>query len=702
MFADSSARSLNELLVCNRGERERISPSKVVPWGVEGGFRDSSSEEIHEKASRIAGAFSARNARNCRALLALPPGPEFLACFLGCIYAGVIAVPVPEWRGKRGRARIFETARECDATWLIVNGTASRPHPGKDSSLRVVSLLELLVCNDPIHPESLEDDRIAYLQFTSGSMGQPRGVMISHGNVLANLKAMDLRCGAPREGWAVSWLPFHHDMGLINALYSLYAGINLAVETPERFAQRPWRWLETISRFRAFYSGGPNFAYELLNRARQNTVSETIDLSCWTTAFCGSEPIRARTLRRFADRFRAFGFRAEALSPAYGLAEYTLTATAVSPKRLAEVRLVNSDTRDPNTNTPIEIPECGEPLDGNRIRIVDTTDMRPLPEGSVGEIWLSGPSKARGYWGRQEESAEVFQACLGEECGFLRTGDLGFLHSGRLFVVGRTKELIIVRGRNLHAHEIEELVCAAHPSLDETAAAFVVETEEGERLGIACEIRRNCVRNLPTQEVILAIQARLNRRFGRRADDIALVRPRAIPRTTSGKVQRFLCRKELSKGGLVVLARWTPSHEEIRIPESDVHAEIQDPAEIEAWIARWMGTHLGIDSEEINPHIPISSFGLDSFRSMELTAALEDWLGVKLEETLIWSYPTISRLSRSLASRLSSQPDNPPTVNSQPRLFSVESILDQIEALSELEIDEQFPARGLPRSSDHG
>ena len=268
----------------------------------------------------------------------------------------MIAVPVPEWRGKRGRARIFETARECDATWLIVNGTASRPHPGKDSSLRVVSLLELLVCNDPIHPEFLEDDRIAYLQFTPGSMGQPWCDDLPWER-LGKLEAMDLRWHLVKVGLYHGYR-FIKDMGLINALYSLYAGINLAVETPERFAQRPWRWLETISSLA--YSGGPNFAYELLNRARQNTVSETIDLSCWIM-FCGSEPLRARTLRRFADRFRAFGFRAEALSPAYGLAEYTLTATAVSPKRLAEVRLVNSDTRDPNTNTPIEIPECGEP-----------------------------------------------------------------------------------------------------------------------------------------------------------------------------------------------------------------------------------------------------------------------------------------------------------------------------------------------------
>ena len=698
MPTGSQGSSLSELLV-SRTVSDGSPPQRVSCCGDSGELTHHSVTltELDDRARRIAAYFGMYAERGARALLAIPPGPDFLACFFGCLYASIIAVPVPDWRGSRGRARVEDIARECSATWLITSTSA--PASSKALAIRAVTLEELLASDVRRDPDPHSEDDLAYLQFTSGSTSRPRGVMVSHGNVMANLEALDRVMGRPRGGWAVSWLPFYHDMGLIKALFALHTGMSLAIETPDRFIQRPWRWLQAISAVRACYSGGPNFAYELLNRAAPPAHSEPLDLSCWTMAYCGAELVRPRTLRRFARRFAAQGFQAHAFAPGYGLAEFTLAATMVPAHRSPEFRSYTPLAAGPQEQRARELSECGEPVDGHVARIVDPESLHPLPDGAVGEVWLKGRSKTLGYWGRPEETAATFNASLGDDHGYLRTGDLGFIDGGRVFIVGRLKEIVIVRGRNLHPTEIEETVIAAHPALDGAAAAFVLDRDDGEGLGVVCEVRRTSLRQLPTREILHAMQRELVGRFGVRADEVALVKPGVVPRTTSGKVQRLLCRQMLERGELDTLARWTLWTDNAALAQSDRSTEPPDRRAISNWIVGWLQTHLRIDPDDVDPRVQLSSFGLDSLHAVELTYALEDWLGITLDQTITWRQPSLQDLSRTIES-LARHAE--PAANSDRRLSAVESVLAQIESLNESDVDALFVSRVVERISDHG
>jgi acyl-CoA synthetase (AMP-forming)/AMP-acid ligase II len=388
------------------------------------------------------------------------------------------------------------------------------------------------------HPPDVSANSLALVQYTSGSTGQPKGVMISHGNLLHNQRMIQAAFGHSEKSVGVGWLPLFHDMGLIgNVIQPIYLGTSFTLLSPLAFIQKPVRWLRAISRYRGTTSGGPNFAYDLCARKVTPEQAAGLDLSSWDVAFVGAEPVRAQTLARFAAAFEPHGFRPQALYPCYGLAEATLFVSG-------GVKGAGPVTRAVDGPAPTVVG-CGHCWDGQTMRLVDPHSLRPCREGEVGEVWVSGPSVAQGYWARPEETVQTFRAYLGEsgEGPFLRTGDLGFLHDGSLFITGRLKDVIIIRGRNHYPEDIELTVQASHPALQSGAGAvFSVEAEGEERLVVVQELQAGGRRHLDHNEVVGDIREAVARHHELEVFAALLLRSGSIPRTSSGKIQRHACR----------------------------------------------------------------------------------------------------------------------------------------------------------------
>jgi amino acid adenylation domain-containing protein len=503
-----------------------------------------------------------------RALLLFPAGLDFVAAFLGCLYAGVVAVPCGAPRPGRGSGRLAALLRDARPRLALTTAALAprvRLALGGDSdglAGEVEILATDLVPGDfagEWRPPVLGLDSIAFLQYTSGSTSEPRGVVVTHGNLLANERAIAHAFGQSRDSVVVSWLPLDHDMGLIGgALQPLWSGGRAVLLSPLAFLSRPRLWLEAVSRFRATTSGGPDFAYALA--ARRIPVAERagLDLASWEVAFNGAEPVRAATLERFAEAFGPCGFRREAFVPCYGLAEATLL---VSGGRSAEAPRVRADPAEDGAAEAVGDTArvgCGRAWPGEELRVVDPATALPLPVGRVGEIWVAGPSVAAGYWGRPEESAATFGARLASEDGggggtYLRTGDLGFLdEAGELFVTGRQKDLLVLRGRNVYPQDVEAVAEAGHPALRlGGAAAFGVEVEGEERLVVVVEVERR--REAEAGAAAAAVAERVVAELDVAAHAVVPVRAGGIPRTTSGKVRRGACRAAFLGGALAAL-----------------------------------------------------------------------------------------------------------------------------------------------------
>jgi acyl-CoA synthetase (AMP-forming)/AMP-acid ligase II/acyl carrier protein len=668
--------------------------------------------ELRAAAAALASRLLQRTRPGSRALISLPTGPDFFVAFFGCLYAGIVAVPIQPVHNARTMERLEAIAVESGADLLLTSQSIADRLQLLDSSFLSRALPQVMIVGAsksvadtdmPIYDP--DPDRVAYLQFTSGSTGQPRGVMISHRNVLANLAVIDAKAGLDGGDSAVSWLPLHHDMGLVSAFYAMYAGLPLVSLSPMHYLQRPLRWLKAISHFRAVISCAPNFAYDLCSAAEPSQDELEMDLTSWQVAFCGSEMIRPAALRRFTRRFERFGFRTETLSPSYGLAEFTLMVTGVPAQQQPEFRSVQitSLTQGSAVATAksdklsAEISECGTIGTGHRIQVVDPTLCQRQADGQVGEIWVAGPSKALGYWQRPEETKATFQARLeGDDEAYLRTGDLGFLNAGQLFVTGRIKEIIVIRGKNHHPREIEDTASHAHPALSSSVAAFGDIIADKEALVLVSEVRRGSWRHSALNDVPLAIQDELVRRLGLKADFIGLVKPGSIPRTSSGKLQRLKCREHYRAGLLEFLETWPGRSADYEGDAAPTHAQFgrsrhnpERPA-IEKWIVQWLALRLQITAAAIDRHRPLSAYGVDSLGAVQLSQALEDWLRVPVSETLAWSYPTIQELGAHLEQILRQESPaiggahEPPAKS--PR-SEVESALESVERLSELQIE---------------
>ena len=526
--------------------------------------------QLNDCATTIASQLQQHCFVGDRALLLYPPGLEFIAAFFGCLYAGIIAIPVYPPRRNQTLLRLHSIIADAQATLALTDTATRKAIEQRFAQSEEMSQLQWLA-TDAIAPNrdgwrepTLTSHSISYLQYTSGSTGTPKGVMVTHQNLLANLEDIDRGFGHDRGDKIVTWLPTFHDMGLIyGVLQPLYAGIPCYMMAPATFLQRPRRWLQAMSRYGATHSGGPNFAYDLCLRKVRDR--QGLDLSQWRVAFNGSEPVNPKVLVQFAQTFSPCGFQMSAFSPSYGLAEAALKVTTVRKATeptfysVSATALGHDSVREAIGEEEVQVlVGCGVSEIDTEVAIVDPQTCQQCEPERVGEIWVRGKTVAPGYWRRSEETEATFEARLATGEGpFLRTGDLGFLSQGELFVTGRVKDIIIVRGRNHYPQDIERTVEACNQALRVgCGAAFAVSVEGEERLVVVQEVERSHLRQLDVDGTMGDIRQAVAAEHELQVYAIVLVKTASIPKTSSGKIQRRRCRQLFLAGDLDVVADW--------------------------------------------------------------------------------------------------------------------------------------------------
>jgi natural product biosynthesis luciferase-like monooxygenase protein/amino acid adenylation domain-containing protein/FkbM family methyltransferase len=604
--------------------------------------------DLDERACSIAAVLADSVSPGERALLLYPPGLEFVAGFFGCLYAGVIAVPAYPPHSRRPDPRLRSIAEDCSpGAVLTTSALASRRDAFAEQIPELASSLWLdtgLIRENPNTEWTPRLGNIAFLQYTSGSTGTPKGVIVTHDNLLHNLEMIRRAFGQTAESVVVGWLPLFHDMGLIgNVLQPCYVGSDCVLMSPTAFLQKPSRWLQAIHQFRGTTSGGPNFAYDLCVRSVGPEVREELDLSSWSVAFNGSEPVRAETLRHFSEAFAPCGFRRSAFLPCYGLAEATLFVSG--SQRMAEphtgffaaTALESGAAVPAEESQGRELVSSGRSWMDQRIAVADPESGAPCPEGRVGEVLVAGPSIAAGYWNRPKETEATFCARIEAEDGtFLRTGDQGFLRGGELFLTGRLKDLIILRGRNIYPQDLERTAERIHPALRAGGgAAFSIDAHGEERVVVVLEVDRH-PGDLET--IAEAVRRAVAEEHGVGVVDVALLRTGTIPKTSSGKIRRRECRSRYLAGALEVLHRSALLQATEQAPQITGRLLTRydlldlDPAErstvLMTWLCDEIARRAGVVADRLAPETMLPATGLDSLALYDLQRRLEADLGL--------------------------------------------------------------------------
>lgn len=518
-------------------------------------------------------SFAARLARDAapgdRAILLFPTGPEFVVAFFGCLAAGIIAVPLMLPRRTADRDASEAVTTDCAPKLIITTPEILEGRPDISDRFRGFTCMTVSLADNSspfFEGHSPTPNDIAYLQYTSGSTSTPKGVVIRHSNLLANLEMIRQQMSNTPQSTNVGWVPLYHDMGLMmGVLQPLYLGAMSVLMPPAAFMQRPLIWLKLIHLYRAEVSSAPNFAFDLCVSRFRPEQMESVDLSCWKLALNGAEPVKAETIARFCETFSPYGFNAGTMYPGYGLAEATLLVSGGSRGHIPHIRVAgrNASQRgkaphDPIANKTQTLVSCGHSVPGQQIAIVDPETRVELGPGQIGEIWISGPHIAAGYWNNLTATAEAFRAKLADHTAgdWLRTGDLGLMdNNNQLFVTGRIKDLIIIRGVNHYPQDIERTVQEAHPAMRrDCGAAFAITDDAGnERLAIIQEVERTHRKHLDVRQVMAQVQEAVIRQHDISVETIALIPPAALPKTTSGKIQRSLAKRLWLDGAFEVL-----------------------------------------------------------------------------------------------------------------------------------------------------
>jgi 8-amino-7-oxononanoate synthase/acyl carrier protein len=640
-------------------------------------------EELDRHARAIAARLSDLGMAGQRALLLYPPGLEFIAAWLGCLYAGAVAVPAYPPRRNRNMLRIQAISDDAAAkVALTEHDIIDRSEDLLEEAPHLKQLKWLATDRIPDGdalgwlPPRIRPQSLAMLQYTSGSTGTPKGVMLTHANIMHNVQTIMIGFEPHRKSSGLSWLPAYHDMGLVGGiLKAMFYGRPAVLMSPMSFLQKPVRWLRSVTKYGITISGGPNFAYDLCTDNITDDQLAGLDLSTWEVAFNGAEPIRADTLKRFVERFGPYGFRAEAFYPCYGMAETTLIVTGGYKTRLPVIRTFDGRKLDEGQVVPIQASKpaarqlvgCGRILPDEEVRIVDPESRQEMPPDRIGEIWIQSPSVAEGYWNNPAVTEETFRARLaGSEAGpFLRSGDLGFLHEGELFVTGRLKDLIIVRGVNRYPQDIEMTVERASSRITAQAvAAFAVDMAGRERLIVVAEAERT--RRDDWDDVIAAVRKSVTAEHELPPDAVVLVRFGSVPKTSSGKIQRHACRDEFLADTLKVLAQWRSwdaddKKDSEAAPAPAPETSSDKHAAPSAGVAQIVMDHVRAVAKERGKNLTLETniatdLGLDSLERMQIASSLEETFGGRFPEDVLAEIETIGEVAEAIQTYIGSEP----------------------------------------------
>jgi len=589
-----------------------------------------------------------------RALLLCPPGLDYVAALFGCFYAGVVAVPAypPMTRGVDERLKLlFEDSRprvilttEMLAPMCEVSGITRL---AQDAGAAVVTVDRLELEREPPYLCSPSD--LALLQYTSGSTGAPRGVMLSHNNIMSNVNSILSHTTADmtrRVERGVFWLPPYHDMGLIGGIFTpMVLGSETTLMSPLSFLADPTLWLEAFTQYRGTFSAAPNFAYDLCARKAEDARVANLDLASWRTAINGAEPVQHSTMMRFAERFNCAGFRPAAFMPSYGLAEATLivTGTRVGADITADAEL-GADVRSPSSSQENVVASVGTPIDDAVLLVVDPATRRPCAEGEIGEVWCQGPSIASGYWDNEEESSATFEGRLNDPCAegvFLRTGDLGSLRRGELHVTGRSKEVIIVRGRNYYPTDIERAACQADARLRPGCIAAFDVSDNGEQKVVVVGELVDDLHADAAEEIAANVRRLVAQQYGLSVGELVFLGRGDSLKTTSGKIRRGPTRTAYLEGVLATAATWG-------VKPAGAKATTSGENHLEAALATAMAEILG--TGVVLPDDDFFALGADSINTVELAVAAEAH-GVEVEPQDVYEYPTPRLLSQEMLTR---------------------------------------------------
>lgn len=621
--------------------------------------------DLDRQARAIAARLQQDFAPGERALLLFMPGLEYIAAFFGTLYAGMIPVPAypPDpLRCNRTLPRLRAMAQDCQAAVILgTRASVALAGPLLGEGLAVAQMLAVdewaAWTHLPWTPVDAAPDQLAFLQYTSGSTATPRGVMITHRNILYQLESLyrnDLH-----DATCVSWLPMYHDLGLVaGVLGPLYSGRPITLFSPLAFIQRPLRWLQVMSRLKATTTGGPNFAYDLVASKFRPEDGRDLDLSHWRVALTGAEPVRPDTLARFDATFAPYGFRPETWAPGFGLAEATLGVTTTVGDTFPYCTDFAGEAMRRNRAIPVHdrgepivtLVQCGRPLPETDVIVVDPQTRATLPEDAVGEIWVRGPGVAAGYWKDVLGTESTFRAQRTDGAGsYLRTGDLGFLHQGRLFVNGRLKELMIFWGRNVYPADIERTAGSAHEGLARTAgAAFAIDDGGLEKLVVVQEVIRPSKWNLDS--VAQALRSAILAEHGVPLHALVLIRRGTLLKTSSGKIQRLATRQAYLEGQLDTVRQWTfDTSMPVPTPWAQTHSTRPTVVDIQRWLLERIAARIGVPPEQLDIHQPLNRYVLDSLSLFTIAVECEQWLSVRLDPNILVDSPSLFCLANRLA-----------------------------------------------------
>ena len=624
---------------------------------------------LHARAKSLAAKLQQCYPPGDRAVLIFPHGTDFIVAFFACLYAGLIAVPVCPPRRGRPAPRMDGIVKNSQPT--VVLSTSEWVEQRTKWFEQIPELLRPKWCSSDQPAAAaqswqkpcIDADTLALLQYTSGTTGAPKGVMVSHGNLHHNAATIRNALGSGKHPRRAYWLPMYHDMGLIGAMIqTVFDGATSACISPSTYLRQPLSWLELITRTGASFSGAPDFAYDLCVKRSTPETRQGLDLSSWKVAVSGAETIRPATISRFCEAFSPHGFRAETFQPGYGLAEATLVVSHVPHEVAPESVRVSAASLGKNEaelveddgSETTELASSGYVGRSQHVAIVDS-ERRPCRPGQIGEIWVSGPNVASGYYNDEIATEATFHARLpNDERSYLRTGDLGFLLAGQLYVAGRLKELIVIRGRNIYPLDVERIIRDCDSRVrGSNNAAFSVDLLGQERLVVVQEYCR-ADRKTDFEDLGRNIRLAIARASGVEVFDLLFVREGSIPRTTSGKIQRVQCRADYIADRFTPTARWTERQATTDPPDTtrEISAAVAAPTksvdEIRDWLLQCIATRLDVPALRIDEHQAFSEMGFGSLDVVMICDEFEQWLGQRLPPTMLYNYPTIAALSEKL------------------------------------------------------